>query len=172
MRGGSASVTELEAIASAQRTGRGSAQLGFLLPMIDSRAESVGESVSRAVIVWSGFEPPELQLELISEGHRDRVDFAWRAARVLGESDGYEKYRTETSEEAVQRIIDEKRREDRLRRQCRSFGRWDWTTTVRVTPLVQRLDAMTVPRIGPPRDALLATLASNARSLPRARNHS
>ena len=75
---------------------------------------------------WAGFEDPDLQVEITSDGFVDRVDFAWRGVRALGESDGYEKYRGDTSDDTVNRVIEEKRREDRLRRACRAFGRWDW----------------------------------------------
>ena len=91
--------------------------------------------------------------------------------RALGESDGYEKYRGETSEDTVDRVIEEKRREDRLRRACSAFGRWDWATTVAVTPLIERLDGMGVPRVRPARAALLATLGANPRSFDPSRNH-
>lgn len=168
--GGTASVADLGNLGESQVNARGSAQLMRLLPMVDPRAESPGESVSRAVILWSGFEAPDLQMEFFTEGYHDRVDFGWRSVRALGESDGYEKYRAETNAAAVQQIMDEKRREDRLRRQCRGFARWDWAAVMRVAPLASRLDALGIPRVSPPRDALLATLSRHPRSLTTTRN--
>ena len=91
--------------------------------------------------------------------------------RALGESDGYEKYRGKDPDDTVRRVVDEKRREDRLRRCCRSFGRWDWATTLAVAPLAKKLDEMGVRRVAPSRKALLTTLGRNPRSLAPVRNH-
>ncbi|GAA1944156.1 hypothetical protein GCM10009776_02370 [Microbacterium deminutum] len=169
-QGGTNTIDDLRAIAAVESDRRGRGQLAVLWPLVDARAESVGESVSRAVMLWAGFEEPELQVEIVSEGCRDRVDFGWRTVRALGESDGYEKYRGESADDTVARVIDEKRREDRLRRECRAFGRWDWSAAVAVKPLTDRLDSMGVPRMRPQRPALLATLGTNPRSAPSARN--
>ena len=122
-------------------------------------------------MLWAGFDDPELQVEIASEGFNDRVDFGWPAVRVLGESDGYEKYRGEDPDDTVRRVVEEKRREDRLRRGCRAFGRWDWAACIAVAPLTERLDQMGVPRIRPAHPALLATLGLNPRSLATSRNH-
>lgn len=159
-----ASVDLLRAFADSQPKGRGSARLALLLPLVDALSESVGETVSRAVAIWLGYEEPELQVVFVAEGARDRVDFFWRRASVIGESDGYGKY---AGPDVVARVVDEKRREDRLRRQVRAFTRWDWNATMRVTPLDERLGRAGVPRPRPPRPALLATLRHNPRSLPR-----
>lgn len=159
-----ASVGMLGDIADAGADRRGRARLALLLPLVDGRSESVGESVSRAVMLWLGYEQPELQVEFTTEGAQDRVDFFWRRASVIGESDGYGKY---AGADVVARVVDEKRREDRLRRQVRAFTRWDWPETLRMTPLDQRLAAAGVPRVGGAQPLLLATLRQNPRSLPR-----
>jgi hypothetical protein len=57
-----------------------------------TRAESPGESVSRAVIRWCGFEDPVLQAEFRYEGVTDRTDFLFPSSRTVGESDGWGKY--------------------------------------------------------------------------------
>lgn len=155
----------LATLAGAQAHRRGRARLALLLPMLDGDAESPGESVSRGVMVWSGFESPVLQKVFRSEGHTDRADFAWPSVRSIGESDGYGKYVGETAEETVRRIVAEKRREERLRRQCDAFDRWDMADALAVEPLVTRLDRMRVPRVGPPRADLLRI--SDPRSVPR-----
>ncbi|WP_375385826.1 hypothetical protein [uncultured Microbacterium sp.] len=170
-QGGHATVLELMRTAGAQVNRRGVSRLALLLPIVDARSESPGESVSRAVIIWSGFEPPELQVVYRSEAHTDRADFDWPSVRALGESDGYEKYGAATTEVAVKQIIAEKRREDRLRRQCATFRRWDWAAAMAVAPLVERLVEMGIPRVASPRDALLATIGRNPRSLTPVRNH-
>jgi hypothetical protein len=159
------SLDALVALAGSQEHRRGRARLALLLPALDGASESPGESVSRGVIVWSGFEPPVLQKEFLFEGYRDRVDFAWPSIRGIGESDGYGKYLAETAEETVRRVVAEKRREERLRRQCDAFDRWDMADALAVEPLVARLDAMRVPRIAAPRHGLLVT--RNPRSARR-----
>lgn len=167
---GSVARDQLETIAVSQTNSRGRRPLTIVLGAVDSRSESPGESVGRAVIIWSGFEPPELQLEFRSEGHLDRVDYGWRGVRALAESDGYAKYEADTAEEAVRRVVDEKRREDRLRRQCRAFGRWDMAAAIAVDPVVTELSRMGVPRVAAPHTALLSTMRGNPRSFPSARH--
>jgi hypothetical protein len=170
-QGGITGTDELRALSRAQCTRRGAARLRLLLSTVDARAESPGESVSRGVIIWSGFEVPELQVVIRSEGYEDRVDFAWRSVRALAESDGYGKYLGETPEETVERVIAEKRREDRLRRHCSSFQRWDMKAAEAITPLVERLERMNIPRTGTRRPILLSTV--NPRSpTPAARQAS
>lgn len=161
-QGGAASLDELHARADTQVHRRGRSRLALLLPLLDGRSESTGESVSRAVILWSGFEAPDLQVVFRTGGHTDRVDFAWRSVRAIGESDGYDKYDAGTSSESVQRLIAEKRREDRLRRLCDGFARWDMRDAMAVTPLVAHLERMRVPRVARPRPALL--VMTNPRS--------
>lgn len=124
----------------------------WTLDHADARSESVGESVSRAVIGWLGFEQPELQHPFRFEGHNDRCDFFWPRSGIAGESDGYGKYRTPAD------LVAEKRREDRLRRHLRGFARWDWNDAMRADPLRRALDNAGVPRIHPPHPALLSTL--------------
>lgn len=122
----------------------------------DPRSESVGESVSRAVIGWLGFEEPELQHPFHFEGHDDRCDFYWPRSGIAGESDGYGKYRSAAD------LIAEKRREDRLRRHLRGFARWDWNDAMRAEPLRRALASSGVPRIRPPDPTMLATLAPSS----------
>ena len=122
----------------------------------DPRSESVGESVSRAVIGWLGYEEPELQHPFHFEGQNDRCDFYWPRSDIAGESDGYGKYRTPAD------LAAEKRREDRLRRHLRGFARWDWNDAMRAEPLRRTLEASGGRRIRPPVPAMLATLTSHS----------
>ncbi len=85
---GLVSLAELIALADLQINRRGIRQVRLLLETVDPRAESVGESIGRAVILWSGFERPELQVEFRTGGITDRVDYAWRSVRAIAESDG------------------------------------------------------------------------------------
>lgn len=167
---GTATRHELQTVADRQSNRRGDMLLTVLLAAVDPRSESPGESVGRAVIIWSGFEPPELQLEFRSEGFVDRVDYSWRSVRGIAESDGYAKYLADTPAETVKRVVDEKRREDRLRRQCDVFGRWDMAAAMAVKPVVKELERMGIPRVAAPRAALLAAMRSNSRSFPAVRH--
>ena len=77
--------------------------------------------MSRAVFARHGLPAPELQARLSdSEGLIGRVDFLWRAERVIGEADGLGKYRD---------ILDlhaEKLRQERLERAGFAVVRWTW----------------------------------------------
>jgi hypothetical protein len=159
-----ATMPELRSLAAHQVNRRGRARLAWLWPRIDGRAESAGESVSRAVIEWCGFELPQIQREFHFDGFTDRVDFFWEGLRTGGESDGYGKYLAETPEETVARVVAEKKREDRLRRHLGGFTRWDWSDTMHVVPLRRALLGAGVPQVRAPAHALLQTLRANPRS--------
>jgi hypothetical protein len=93
---------------------------------------------------------------------RDRTDFFWDRQRIVGESDGYEKYLAATAEETASRVILEKKREDRLRRNLNGFARWDWASVLQVAPLRRTLMHVGVPIVRPPALALLETLGPSA----------
>lgn len=162
-QGGALQLDELRDRAQAQSSTRGRARLRWLWSRIDGLAESPGESVSRAVIEWSGFETPELQQEFRYEGHLDRADFHFPSVRAVGESDGWGKYTLLDAAEAARRLAEEKRREDRLRRHRHPFARWDLGDAYRVTPLCAALHSAGVPLVRPAQPAMLATLRDTRR---------
>lgn len=92
--------------------------------------ESVGESYSRAIFEFLGFEQPVLQ-QVFKDGNGfiGRSDFWWPSQGVVGEFDGKGKYVQAalrdgmTADEAVYR---EKLREDRIRALGHGFVRWRW----------------------------------------------
>ncbi len=98
----------------------------------DARSKSPGESISRAQIHALGLSRPELQVEIRDrEGLAGVVDFYWPDLRIVGEFDGLVKY-GEDREYGVDRsasdiLVDEKRREDRIRRVVNGFARWQWS---------------------------------------------
>ncbi|WP_052436957.1 hypothetical protein [Georgenia sp. SUBG003] len=96
----------------------------------DARAESVGESVSRAQMYVLGVPIPHLQREFFDEqGLIGRSDFWWEDVDVAGEFDGRVKYQPDGYADGVppeEVVWVEKRREDRLRRRCRGVVRWVW----------------------------------------------
>lgn len=145
---------------------RGRRQLDWVGRRATGVAESTGESVSRAVIEWLGFDAPELQTWFAHENAADRADFYWRHQRVIGESDGYGKYDASDSERSKAQFIAEKVREDRLRRYESGFARWDWGDTMRATPVGDKLSRAGLQPTRPRQQALLATLRTNPRSLP------
>ena len=98
-------------------TPRAAAAVAFASPL----AESVLESVSRAVFARHGLRKPELQVSLgDADGFIGRVDFLWRGQRVVGEADGMAKYKD------IFDVHAEKLRQERL--ECAGFTvvRWTW----------------------------------------------
>lgn len=150
---------------------RGIRQLDWIDENVDPASESPGESVSRAVIGWLGYERPELQVRHRYEGVEDRVDFQFPSTRAVGESDGYGKYDAADAEATKRRFIEEKRREDRLRRHGHPFARWDWGDVLAITPLDRALRAAGLVPPYPRDERRLATLSRNPRSLPRPAPH-
>ena len=159
------SVLRVSDVGRGQAAKRGVRRLDWVQDRTDAAAESPGESVSRAVIEWLGYEEPELQVNFSYEGHDDRTDFYWRRLRLLGESDGYGKYDAEDVESTKRHFIREKQREDRLRRYEGGFARWDWADTVGWKALDRKLAAAGLVPVRDRDLAMLATLASNPRSL-------
>jgi hypothetical protein len=158
---------DLSARGRAQLNRRGLRQLDWVQVRATGVAESVGESVSRAVIEWLGCEEPELQAEFRFEGRTDRADFFWRRRGIIGESDGYGKYDAAHVAVARAHFIDEKRREDRLRRNVGTVIRWDWKDTLHWRDLWAKLRAGGLVPVRPMNPAMLETLSENPRSLPR-----
>ncbi|MCC2030575.1 hypothetical protein [Microbacterium allomyrinae] len=159
-------VPELRALARGQRNPRNRRRLEWAWKNADARSESTGESVSRAVIDWLGYDRPELQTRFRWEGADDRVDFFWPSSEIVGESDGFGKYGAADPEEVAWRLLAEKRREDRIRRHVRGFARWEWADVMRVHALDEKLRMAGVPRVAATQPAMLATLRTNPRALP------
>lgn len=163
VRGGALARDELRARAAEQVDSRGIRQCTWIWDHADGRAESTGESISRCVIAWCGFELPELQREFAYEGSLDRVDFFFPSVGAIGESDGWGKYELPDPAAAARNLREEKRREDRLRRHGHPFGRWDQRDAMRVDPLARVLTAMRVPLVAAPQHAFLDTLRRDPR---------
>lgn len=111
----------------------------------DGRAGSPGESLSRVRIHELGFPAPELQCRFADDrGFIGIVDFWWPEYRLIGEFDGLEKYVREAYTQGrttAEVVIDEKRREDRLRSIGSGLGvaRWEWEDAWRGGPLAEKL---------------------------------
>ena len=143
-----------------ERLERGASARGRLkartaIAFADGASDSVGESLSRGQMYLLGFPAPALQVRMPrSDGRDDIVDFDWPESGLFGEFDGHGKYlRNEYARgrEIADIIIDEKRREDRIRRRHRPFAvRWDWAVARRPQLLAQSLEEAGLPRVRTP----------------------
>ena len=114
----------------------------------DALSESALESISRGRFLEARLPRPELQSWIAcDDGRRYRVDFLWRAQGVIGEADGAVKYQTREN------LIDEKRREDALRRAGFTVVRWTYPELRRTPDAViarlRRAGAATTPLLRP-----------------------
>ena len=116
----------------------------------DPLSGSAGESYSRSRIHVAGFERPVLQQAIYNEyGLVGYADFYWRDAKVVGEFDGVEKYvkpeflKGRTPSQAV---VEEKKRENRIRATGLNVVRWDWPDLMEPGKLEGMLSAAGVPR--------------------------
>jgi hypothetical protein len=130
---------ELERELAGAGVGRGIRDARLVVAHANPRAESPGESLSRARMIEHGLVLPVLQHELRDDrGLAGRVDFWWPGVRVVGEFDGLVKYGADAGV-AVNAVWEEKRREDRLRRLVTGLVRWTWDDAWRAGPMVQLL---------------------------------
>lgn len=140
----------LDALAhSGRRAGKGAALRAG--DFASTRSDSGGESISRAHIFLLGFAAPELQVRFDdAAGFIAFVDFFWRSINKVGEFDGLGKYvkepytRGRTTAEVV---MNEKRREDRIRACGPSVSRWDWPLARDLVAFGAFLSNIGVPRV-------------------------
>lgn len=167
-RGGTLRPAELVGRLRGQQNRRGRVRAMWVFDRADGAAESPAESVSRAVIEWCGFETPQLQREFRYEGFTDRADFFFPSIGSIGESDGWGKYHLQDEEEAARRLVAEKRREDRLRRNGHGFARWELKDALAIKPLRNALLSAKVPLVRTPQYAMLTLADDRGRVMPRA----
>ncbi|UFU06504.1 hypothetical protein [Ruania halotolerans] len=105
----------------------GSRRVEAVLSRASTASESALETLSGLTIEELGFPAPERQAHLwLPDLQTDAyVDFFWREFGIAGEADGYAKY-VGGGEDAATRVLEEKRREDAIRRQVHGFARWTW----------------------------------------------
>jgi hypothetical protein len=115
----------------------------------ETRAESPLESVSRANMRIIGCPAPELQVSFDDHaGHIGDVDFYWRGLRTVGEADGRVKYIDQAlraGKSAVEVVVDEKTREDRIRALGERVSRWAWGVGVNPALLRAHLRRAGIP---------------------------
>ena len=109
-------VTKAELADAVNQAGRchGVADVRRMLELADGLSESPGESWTRVLFRGMGLPVPELQAEIRDEDgwFVARVDFLFRGQWTIVEFDGLLKY---SGDNGRRTLIEEKRREDRLR---------------------------------------------------------
>lgn len=108
---------------------RGRERCADAITLADGASGSPGETVSRVGIYLLGLPAPVLQHEFRDSSGRMIVDFWWPQCSLIGEFDGVGKYlRSEfqVGRTPGQVVVDEKRREDRLRALGHRVTRWGW----------------------------------------------
>lgn len=118
---------------------RASQRRALALRLIDARSGSPGESLSRVAMHRAGLPTPVLQQPFDdAAGLIGIVDFWWPDAGLIGEFDGVGKYLRDLSgrgRDTAQIVIDEKRREDRLRALGSRVVRWGWRSARSIAEL-------------------------------------
>ena len=108
---------------------RGVATARRVIEFSDPRSGSPGESLSRISIARARLSSPVLQQRFDDELGAMYTDFFWPDHGVIGEFDGVGKYLRQEwagGRTPAQVVIDEKWREDRLRRLGPRVVRWGW----------------------------------------------
>lgn len=104
---------------------------GMILELSTDKSESVGESMSRAQMILLNFPVPSLQGSFtLKTGRTARTDFWWPELDLVGEFDGYGKYRRKElrgNQTIQQAVMAEKARENGLRALGLTVVRWDWS---------------------------------------------
>lgn len=119
----------------------------------DPAAESPLESSSRGHVILARLPRPEVGGAV--RGDDDRTyygDLVWRGLRVIGEADGWGKYELGDAD-AMERLREEKRREDALRRAGWTVVRWTsdelrTTTALVIARIARALEAERQRQVG------------------------
>ena len=128
----STSTAELASVLETLLPYRGHLRAQRVINLANGKSESPGESFARVQFLALGYPPPELQVEFFDElGYIGTVDFFWPHLGLICEFDGISKYGAERRYQLgltpEQILINEKSREDRLRRVSNDFVRLGWS---------------------------------------------
>ncbi|MGN8027858.1 hypothetical protein [Microbacterium sp. 22242] len=119
---------EVEAVVHGALGRRGSSRAARALSFATHLSDSVRESQSRVVLDRLGFPEPILQHSFsLSPGKRAETDFYFPDQDHVGEFDGMGKYldpRLTQGKDPAQIFVEEKDREDALRRLVSGLSRW------------------------------------------------
>ncbi len=105
-----ATKAELGKICGACAQWPGVRQARRVVEFADERAESPLESVARILFDQSGLDSPEPQATVFTPAGACRVDFLWRARKVIAEADGAGKYKDRS--DAVKQLERDRRLRD------------------------------------------------------------
>ncbi|MBD0862266.1 hypothetical protein IA539_13725 [Gordonia sp. zg691] len=124
-----AELQRMQEILESCRRFKGVEMLRRMLPLATAQSESVGESLSRALMLECADLPePRPQVSIVDDDGTfiARVDFLL-AEKLVGEFDGLVKYSGALSDTPPwQTVVEEKAREDKLRAQGYIVVRWTW----------------------------------------------
>lgn len=112
---------------------------------------SVEESRSRMLLYQLGFPEPTLQHKLVIPEGTFYSDFWWEEYEHWGEFDGKQKYVDPTilnGRRPEDVVVEEKRREDAIRRNVRAFSRWGLAENLNPDRLQKILCATGLPTSG------------------------
>jgi hypothetical protein len=99
LRLGQVSLADLRRELSSRRRWPSYPAVAAILELVDPTSGSVWETVARCLFVTAGLPAPVCQYEVVADGVvLARVDFAWPAARLIVEIDGF---RWHSSQEAM-----------------------------------------------------------------------
>ena len=148
LRTGAVDKEDMQRLVGQCRGRPGYANAEFVVAEANGLAESPFESVSRLRFIQLGLPRPELQVTIPTrDGVLYRVDFLWRAMRVIGEADGLGKYGANPGA-----IRAEKRRQVALEDAGYEVARWlweeIWTRPAAVAARVQRSFELSRMRFG------------------------
>lgn len=161
LRFGIATASELEEyLKESDKGARGVRGALKALSYADGRSGSGGESVARAVMIEFGFQVPELQVELfdpMEPGNPKYGDFGWLLETlhpVIGELDGFEKYRASGGVEpqaqidhAIRVMSKERRREAHINLTGAKVIRFSLRDVLDSAYFERLLDEAGVPRV-------------------------
>lgn len=141
---------ELEAGIGSNFSAAAGGRIRAAITFADPLSGSAGESYSRSRIHVARFEAPVLQHAIHdANGLVGYADFYWKQARVVGEFDGVEKYVKAgylKGRTASQAVVEEKKRENRIRATGVNVVRWDWADLLEPGKLEGMLAAAGVRR--------------------------
>ncbi|QPL05165.1 hypothetical protein ID810_10625 [Actinomyces respiraculi] len=141
LRSGQVTKDQITSLASPGSHGR--TRLLHAVAVADPASESVGESLSRAVMIEENVPLPELQ-ETVRSAQGEflgRVDFIWPQAGVIGEFDGHVKYSGQLTGRNLDTVLlDERRREIDIERATgMRVVRWLWEDAFKRTGMLRVL---------------------------------
>lgn len=116
---------------------RGIRNARAVLAAANELCESPGETLTRVLLLQFGLPMPELQLEVVTDGGRHRLDFGWKDRKVALEFDGDTKYFDYAPTSEV--LLLERKREKALMEQGWRFVRLEWKDLFRPEYVEQRL---------------------------------